>query len=132
MPSPILQSKHGTVGSSVLSQRRNWTPLFTGCCCVDGGVKALPGAVVVREGARCQDDLAVPRKPGTGRRHRQTVFPFRQTSLAIRYLAKGEQIVDATIIQASKQHNSQNEKAAIKAGETPEAWKDTICCAMSG
>src|SRR5690606_10080559 len=40
------------------------------------------------------------------------------------YLAKGGQIVDATIIQAPKQHNSQDEKAAIKAGETPEAWKD--------
>ncbi len=40
------------------------------------------------------------------------------------YLAKGGQIVDATIIQAPKQHNSQDEKVAIKAGETPEAWKD--------
>ncbi|ODR91219.1 transposase [Sinorhizobium alkalisoli] len=40
------------------------------------------------------------------------------------YLAKGGQIVDATIIQAPKQHNSQDEKEAIKAGEIPEAWKD--------
>lgn len=40
------------------------------------------------------------------------------------YLAKGGQIVDATIIQAPKQHNSQDEKQAIKAGEIPEAWKD--------
>ena len=31
------------------------------------------------------------------------------------YLAKGGQIIDATIIQAPRQHNSQNEKAAIKA-----------------
>lgn len=35
------------------------------------------------------------------------------------YLAKGGQIVDATIIQAPRQHNSQDEKAAIKAGENP-------------
>jgi IS5 family transposase len=40
------------------------------------------------------------------------------------YLAKGGQIVDATIIQAPRQHNSQDEKVAIKAGEIPEEWKD--------
>lgn len=40
------------------------------------------------------------------------------------YLAKGGQIIDATIIQAPKQHNSQDEKAAIKAGEIPPEWKD--------
>lgn len=40
------------------------------------------------------------------------------------YLAKGGQIVDATIIEAPRQHNSQEEKDAIKAGEVPEAWKD--------
>jgi IS5 family transposase len=40
------------------------------------------------------------------------------------YLAKGGQIVDATIIQAPKQHNSQDEKEATKAGEIPDAWKD--------
>lgn len=36
------------------------------------------------------------------------------------YLAKGGQIIDATIIQAPKQHNNQDEKEAIKAGEIPE------------
>lgn len=40
------------------------------------------------------------------------------------YLAKGGQIVDATIIQAPRQHNSQDEKDAIKAGEIPDEWKD--------
>lgn len=40
------------------------------------------------------------------------------------YLSKGGQIVDATIIQAPRQHNSQDEKQAIKAGEIPEGWKD--------
>lgn len=44
------------------------------------------------------------------------------------YLAKGGQIVDATITQAPKPHNSQDEKAAIKAGETPEAWTRRIMC----
>lgn len=36
------------------------------------------------------------------------------------YLAKGGQIIDATIIQAPGQHNSQDEKAAIKAGKIPD------------
>ena len=40
------------------------------------------------------------------------------------YLAKGGQIVYATIVQAPRQHNRQDEKAAIKAGEIPEDWKD--------
>lgn len=40
------------------------------------------------------------------------------------YLAKGGQIIDATIIQAPRQHNSQDEKDAIKAGEVPAEWKD--------
>jgi len=30
----------------------------------------------------------------------------------------------ATIVRAPRQHNSQEEKKAIKAGEVPEAWKD--------
>ena len=40
------------------------------------------------------------------------------------YLAKGGQIIDATIIAAPKQRNTDAEKAAIKAGEVPEEWKD--------
>ena len=40
------------------------------------------------------------------------------------YLAMGGQIVDATIVATPKQRNTEEEKAAIKAGEVPEAWKD--------
>lgn len=40
------------------------------------------------------------------------------------YLAMGGQIVDATIIQAPKQHNNDAEKEAIKQGEIPEDWKE--------
>lgn len=40
------------------------------------------------------------------------------------YLAMGGQIVDATVVAAPKQRNTEEEKAAIKAGEVPEAWKD--------
>ena len=40
------------------------------------------------------------------------------------YLAMGGQIVDATIVAAPKQRNSDSEKRDIKEGRIPEAWKD--------
>jgi len=40
------------------------------------------------------------------------------------YLAMGGQIVDATIVSAPKQRNTDGEKADIKAGKVPEGWKD--------
>jgi len=40
------------------------------------------------------------------------------------YLAMGGQIVDATIVAAPKQRNTDAEKADIKAGKIPDEWKD--------
>ena len=40
------------------------------------------------------------------------------------YLAMGGQIVDASIVAAPKQRNSDGEKADIKAGRVPESWRD--------
>ena len=40
------------------------------------------------------------------------------------YLAMGGQIVDASIVAAPKQRNSDDEKRDIKEGCIPEAWKD--------
>jgi len=40
------------------------------------------------------------------------------------YLAMGGQIIDATVVPAPKQRNTEEEKAAIKAGRIPERWKD--------
>jgi IS5 family transposase len=40
------------------------------------------------------------------------------------YLAMGGQIVDATIVAAPKQRNTDAEKADIKEGRVPQAWKD--------
>jgi IS5 family transposase len=40
------------------------------------------------------------------------------------YLAMGGQIVDATIVAAPKQRNSESEKTDIKAGKVPEEWKN--------
>ena len=40
------------------------------------------------------------------------------------YLAMGGQIVDATIVAARKQRNTNEEKQAIKDGRVPDAWQD--------
>jgi hypothetical protein len=40
------------------------------------------------------------------------------------YLAMGGQIVDATIVAAPKQRNTEAERAAIKAGQVPEGWAE--------
>jgi len=40
------------------------------------------------------------------------------------YLAMGGQIVDATIVAAPKQRNTDAKKADIKVGKVPDAWKD--------
>ncbi len=39
------------------------------------------------------------------------------------YLAMGGQIIDATVVPAPKQRNSEDENAAIKEGKIPERWK---------
>ena len=39
------------------------------------------------------------------------------------YLVIGGQIVDATIVAAPKQRNTQAEKTAIKASKVPEEWQ---------
>ena len=39
------------------------------------------------------------------------------------YIARGGQIVDATIVDAPKQHNTREENEEIKAGKTPEGWE---------
>jgi len=39
------------------------------------------------------------------------------------YLAMGGQIIDATVVPAPKQRNTQEEKIAIKEGRIPEEWK---------
>jgi IS5 family transposase len=40
------------------------------------------------------------------------------------YLAMGGQIVDATIVAAPKQRNTEAERAAIKAGQIPDGWAE--------
>lgn len=40
------------------------------------------------------------------------------------YLPVGGQIIDATLVAAPRQRNTEGEKAAIKAGEIPQGWKE--------
>ena len=52
---------------------------------------------------------------------------FRRFDQALKmsgYLAMGGQIVDATIVAAPKQRNTNEEKKVIKEGRVPDAWRD--------
>lgn len=40
------------------------------------------------------------------------------------YLAMGGQIIDASVVPAPRQRNTQEEKTAIKEGRIPQAWKE--------
>jgi transposase, IS5 family len=40
------------------------------------------------------------------------------------YIARGGQIVDASIVPVPRNHNTCKENAAIKAGDVPESWED--------
>jgi IS5 family transposase len=48
---------------------------------------------------------------------------FDQHLSAKGYIARGGQIVDATIVSVPKQRNTREENEAIKGGVTPKAWK---------
>lgn len=49
---------------------------------------------------------------------------FDATLKAAGYLAMGGQIVDATIVAAPKQRNTEAERAVIRAGQVPEGWAE--------
>jgi IS5 family transposase len=52
-----------------------------------------------------------------------TLFATFDRHLAAKgYLARGGQIIDATIVSAPKQRNSREENATIKSGEVPKEW----------
>jgi IS5 family transposase len=49
---------------------------------------------------------------------------FGQHVQAAGYIARGGQIIDATIVSVPKQRNTKDENEAIKAGKTPEGWEE--------
>jgi IS5 family transposase len=65
------------------------------------------------------------REPFVKARAIEKLFARFDTVLTDRgYLAKGGQIIDASVVPAPKQRNTAEEKAAIKEGRIPEGWKD--------
>src|SRR3954470_14100910 len=48
---------------------------------------------------------------------------FGQHLVAKGYVARGGQMIDATIVPVPKQRNSRDENEDVKAGKTPKAWK---------
>ena len=53
----------------------------------------------------------------------EALFRRFETQLsAARYIAIGGQIVDATVVAAPKQRNTEDEKRALREGHVPEAW----------
>ena len=48
---------------------------------------------------------------------------FDQHLAAHGYMARGGQMVDATIVPVPKQRNSRDENETVKAGGTPAAWE---------
>ena len=55
----------------------------------------------------------------------EEVFALFDGYLARRgYIARGGQILDASIVPVPRNHNKREENAAIKAGEMPEGWAD--------
>ena len=48
---------------------------------------------------------------------------FEQHLAGKGYIARGGQIIDATIVSAPKQRNTREDNETVKAGETPKGWK---------
>jgi len=49
---------------------------------------------------------------------------YEQALTRAGFLAMGGQIVDATIVAARKQRNTEGEKAEIRAGQIPQVWRE--------
>jgi hypothetical protein len=69
--------------------------------------------------------MAVPRASGAGKAI-EKLFVLFGTALKDRvYPAMGGQIIDATVVPAPKQRNTEAENAVIKEGRVPKVWKPT-------
>ena len=68
---------------------------------------------------------ALTRAQLDGRAAIQELFAAYEAALTrAGFLAMGGQIIDAALVAAPKQRNSEGEKAEIKAGRIPQSWKD--------
>jgi IS5 family transposase len=108
-------------------------------------LQALHGLSLAQTSYMVRDRLSWMRfcglGPGDTVPDANTLWDFREALIAARaldkaferldraisaagYLPMGGQIIDATLVAAPKQRNTDGEKVAIKAGEIPTAWKD--------
>ena len=83
----------------------------------------FPGPWPVRSGAGRAHNLAVPGEAHQGEAIGPLFNRFDATLRTAGYIAMSGQIVDATLVQAPRQRNTQAEKADIKAGRVPEDWR---------
>ena len=51
------------------------------------------------------------------------IFRGALKNVGVGYIARGGQIIDATIVSVPKQRNTKEENETIKAGKTPEGWE---------
>ena len=89
---------------------------FLGLCLAD----AVPDANTIWTFREALTRATIEGEPAVG-------VLFKRFDAAVKasgYLAMGGQIVDATIVAAPKQRNTQAEKDAIKDGHIPEGWGD--------
>ena len=50
---------------------------------------------------------------------------FNEQLAAVGYAARAGQMIDATFVEVPRQSNTREEKAQIKAGQTPQEWEDS-------
>jgi IS5 family transposase len=60
---------------------------------------------------------------GAGEADNKLFERFGRHLEAAAYIARGGQIIDATIVPVPKQRNTKEENEAIKAGKTPQGWE---------
>jgi IS5 family transposase len=108
-------------------------------------LQALHGLSLAQTNYMVRDRLSWMRfcglGPGDSVPDANTLWDFREALIAARalekafelldrtisaagYLPMGGQIIDATLVAAPKQRNTDGEKAALKAGQVPAEWKD--------
>ena len=69
--------------------------------------------------------MAVSRRAGCQAGKVEELFGLFDSHLAPQgYIARGGQILDASIVPVPRNHNTREENATIKSGEVPEDWAD--------
>ncbi len=84
---------------------------------------AFPWSGAVGPRARCQNSLAVSRRLTQAGAIEKLFDRFNATLRNAGYLPMAGQILDATLVSASKQRNTNAEKADLRARRIPQDWQ---------